>query len=275
MTRLMTRPMTRPTRRRMTRPTRRPTTRPMRRRRRRRRRSPRRSRTVTCPSRRRRLRSSARAAEEESKEVPDGHVHLPPAAAAFFGPGGCVATFRSPTGTCVMQTRCKGQEVPDTYEYGLTCVDDKGVSTRHLFGAGSFDPVETFDTLIKCDLCLGVDGQKATPEMKELADDVLGLKGEMAVLKDDVKMIKDHLDIGKGDEKKSDDKKADDKTDDKADDKADETTAAPDTLFLRGKSVQKKVAVAPQTHHAKHRARPGVNHPVASLHSHVDADDRH
>ena len=28
----------------------------------------------------------------------------------------------------------------------------QGVSTRHLFGAGSFDAVETFDTLIKCDL---------------------------------------------------------------------------------------------------------------------------
>merc|ERR1719333_623356 len=142
---------------------------------------------------------SEEASEETSEEAateapttPEGHVELPPSHAAFYGPGGCVATFRSPDGTCVMQTRCAEQKT-DEYEYGLTCVDDKGVSTRHLFGAGSFNAVETFDTLIKCDLCLGVDTAKATPEVKELADDVFALQNEMKVLKDDVDLIKDKL----------------------------------------------------------------------------------
>merc|ERR1719482_2256338 len=47
--------------------------------------------------------------------------------------------------------------------------------------------------LIKCDLCLGVDTGKATPEVKELADDVFALQNEMKVLKDDVDLIKDKL----------------------------------------------------------------------------------
>jgi len=85
----------------------------------------------------------------------------PPKAAAFYGPGGCIAAYRSGEGTCIVQTRCTSQSqagLMKEYNYGLTCVDNTGDSTRHLFGKNSFDAEETFDTLVECKLCLGLDG---------------------------------------------------------------------------------------------------------------------
>jgi hypothetical protein len=211
------------------------------------------------------------APKEETTEAPttpEGHVELPPSHAAFYGPGGCVATFRSPDGTCVMQTRCAEQKTDD-YEYGLTCVDDKGVSTRHLFGAGSFDAVETFDTLIKCDLCLGVDTGKATPEVKELADDVFALQNEMKVLKDDVDLIKDKLEAT---EETTAPPAEDEDTAAPAEEEAEETTAAPASGFLHKETLRKKkdapLDPSKLSRKVKHvqRARPGKNHPIAAIH---------
>jgi len=218
--------------------------------------------------------------EEEAKEetteaptTPEGHVELPPSHAAFYGPGGCVATFRSPDGTCVMQTRCAEQKTDD-YEYGLTCVDDKGVSTRHLFGAGSFNAVETFDTLIKCDLCLGVDTGKATPEVKELADDVFALQNEMKVLKDDVDLIKDKLEgetTAAPEEASGEEASGEEDETTAAPEEAEETTAAP-SGFLHKESLQRKkdapLDPSKLTRKVKRvqRARPGKNHPIAAIH---------
>jgi len=213
------------------------------------------------------------APKEETTEAPttpEGHVELPPSHAAFYGPGGCVATFRSPDGTCVMQTRCAEQKT-DEYEYGLTCVDDKGVSTRHLFGAGSFNAVETFDTLIKCDLCLGVDTGKATPEVKELADDVFALQNEMKVLKDDVDLIKDKLEATE--ETTAPPAEEEEATDAPAEEEeAEETTAAPASGFLHKETLRKKkdapLDPSKLSRKVKHvqRARPGKNHPIAAIH---------
>mmetsp|Transcript_21618 Transcript_21618/g.52727 ORF Transcript_21618/g.52727 Transcript_21618/m.52727 type:complete len:363 (-) Transcript_21618:62-1150(-) len=79
-----------------------------------------------------------------------------PAEASVYGPKHCVTTYRSPAGTCIMETRCNGVDITN-YDFGLTCVDSRGESTRHLFGKNSFDQFETFDTLISCDMCLGLD----------------------------------------------------------------------------------------------------------------------
>jgi len=215
--------------------------------------------------------STEAAAEEETTEAPttpEGHVELPPSHAAFYGPGGCVATFRSPDGTCVMQTRCAEQKTDD-YEYGLTCVDDKGVSTRHLFGAGSFNAVETFDTLIKCDLCLGVDTGKATPEVKELADDVFALQNEMKVLKDDVGLIKDKLEAEETTAAPAEEEA--EAAEEETEAAAEETTAAP-SGFLHKESLREKkdAPLDPKKLVRKvkrvQRAHPGKNHPIAAIH---------
>lgn len=123
---------------------------------------------------------------------------LPPASAAFYGPHGCVATYRCPEGTCIMQTRCKQEEVAE-YNFGLSCVDAAGGTSRHLFGVGSFDAVETFDTLVECQLCLGLDGELvgSTADSASLSQDVAVLKQEMKELKAGVREIKEHLGLGK------------------------------------------------------------------------------
>merc|ERR1719399_570973 len=66
-----------------------------------------------------------------------------------YGPSKCVSTYKSPQGHCMMQTACSQANITD-YEFGLICVDKAGAPTRHLFGRNSFDPDETFDTLIMC-----------------------------------------------------------------------------------------------------------------------------
>jgi len=223
--------------------------------------------------------------KDEEKEAPSTDVHLPPSTAAFFGPGGCVATFRSPKGSCIMQTRCAKQDADD-YEYGLTCVDDKGVSTRHEFGAGSFAAEETFDTLIKCKLCLGADVSKT--KTGELADAVSTLENEMEAIKDDVKLIKEHLDLDKKEEKKDEEdgeeKAAEEEaTADEAADEGSADEAATEQGFLRAKAAHHAKAVhlvsheekeaeefkpvQPTRKHHVHRPRPGLpNHAVATVH---------
>lgn len=119
--------------------------------------------------------------------------HIPPPSAAFYGPSGCVATYRSKEGTCIMQTRCGSQDI-STYEFGLTCVDGQGETERHLFGTESFDTEETFDTLIECKLCLGLDGEQLSAQNDtSLAADVATLQSEMKELQVAVEEIKNHI----------------------------------------------------------------------------------
>jgi hypothetical protein len=125
----------------------------------------------------------------ESKKTGVGPV--PPGTATFYGPGGCVATYKSSTGTCLMQTRCEGQNITE-YNFGLDCMDAEGVTSRHMFGKNSFDPKETFDTLVECDKCLALD-QTPKQQVGDLAAHVLSLQHEMDSIKDDLKVIKDHL----------------------------------------------------------------------------------
>merc|ERR1719197_1740000 len=128
------------------------------------------------------------AAEEALKKEALTMVAVPPASASFYGPGGCVTTYKGPSGTCIMETNCEGETMTD-YTYGLMC-DNKGERVRHVFMGDAFDPVETFDTLISCDLCLGLDtagsvgiGQEVgalKDEVKKLAEKVEKLEGSSA-----------------------------------------------------------------------------------------------
>lgn len=130
----------------------------------------------------------------------------PPQAAAFYGPEGCIAAYRSSQGTCVVQTRCTSQAANGLlkeYNYGLTCVDSAGESTRHLFGKNSFDAEETFDTLVECQLCLGFDGAApGNATSTGLAGDVASLQEAVKGLQADVKEIKESLGIGAKEESK-------------------------------------------------------------------------
>jgi len=96
-----------------------------------------------------------------------------------YGPDSCVSTYRSPEGHCVVATKCAEADISD-YEFGLVCVDKVGRPVRHLFGKGSFDPEEVFDTVIPCDQCLGLED---IPDSLMLNNEVIGLSKEIKDLK--------------------------------------------------------------------------------------------
>lgn len=95
-----------------------------------------------------------------------------------YGPDGCVAVWKSEEGHCIMSTDCGDSNVKD-YQFGLVCVDKTGSPVKHLFGKDSFDSKETFDTLIKCDKCLGLED----------IPDSIALAGEVATMAKDVASI--------------------------------------------------------------------------------------
>merc|ERR550514_1367987 len=121
-------------------------------------------------------------AVEELKDAAVTMVAVPPSYAAFYGPGGCVTTYKGPSGSCIMETNCEGENMAD-FTYGLMCVDGKGERVRHVFMGDAFDPVETFDTLIDCDMCLGLDSAGS-----------VGLGQEVGALKDEVKKLAEKVD---------------------------------------------------------------------------------
>merc|ERR1719482_863024 len=120
-------------------------------------------------------------AVEDLKETAADMVAVPPSYAAFYGPGGCVTTYKGPSGSCIMETSCEGEDMSG-FTYGLMCVDGKGERVRHVFMGDAFEPVETFDTLITCDLCLGLDAAGS-----------VGLGQEVGALKDEVKALSEKV----------------------------------------------------------------------------------
>jgi len=69
-----------------------------------------------------------------------------------FGPAGCVSTWKNQASHCVIRTECTKQSLME-YNIRLLCIDKGNERVRHVFGKGSFDPAETFDTLVVCDQC--------------------------------------------------------------------------------------------------------------------------
>merc|ERR1712139_550359 len=99
---------------------------------------------------------------------------------------------------CMMKTDCKKQaddgKLKD-YDFGLTCVAEDGKSVRHLFGTNSFDPEETFDTLIDCKLCIGLDVKAMDKKtslasaVKSLSEEVKEFNASMTKIQEDVKKL--------------------------------------------------------------------------------------
>lgn len=106
-----------------------------------------------------------------------------------YGPKNCVSTWRNTDGHCVVRTACQAVDIA-SYEFGLVCIDAKGIKTRHVFGRGSFDVSETFDTLAECSECIGLDDQRAVAfrvqrkrwQQSEEASEVATLSEEVKTL---------------------------------------------------------------------------------------------
>jgi len=71
-----------------------------------------------------------------------------------YGPGHCVTVARSAGGSCVLRTRCEGQDI-SLYNFQFDCVGgQREQRVRHSLGIGSFDESEEFDTEVQCQRCL-------------------------------------------------------------------------------------------------------------------------
>eukprot|EP00927_Polykrikos_kofoidii_P085224 TRINITY_DN91_c0_g2_i1.p1 TRINITY_DN91_c0_g2~~TRINITY_DN91_c0_g2_i1.p1 ORF type:complete len:515 (+),score=97.95 TRINITY_DN91_c0_g2_i1:80-1624(+) len=141
---------------------------------------------VALPALGRRLRRTHKTSspKESKKEGEDEEVR--------YGPKKCVSTRRSKEHRCIIQTQCKGANIKD-FEFGLICEEKAGTFVRHLFGKNSFDPEETFDTLIVCERCLGLE---ETPEsvplvaqVKKLSEQVAELRSDLTGLNEDVRKL--------------------------------------------------------------------------------------
>jgi len=112
---------------------------------------------------------------------------------AKYGPNGCVSTWRSEEGHCIVKTDCAKAKNISKYEFGLVCVDKVGAPVRHLFGKNSFDSEETFDTLIKCEKCLGLedipDDVALNGEVVTMSKDIANLRAVMVNISKNVEML--------------------------------------------------------------------------------------
>jgi len=109
-----------------------------------------------------------------------------------YGPNGCISAYMSEENHCIMSTNCRNSNMTN-YEYGLVCVDKVGSPVKHLFGKDSFDPVETFDTLIKCNECLGLedvpDAVALAGEVTTLTKAISGLQATMTNVSMNLEML--------------------------------------------------------------------------------------
>merc|ERR1719217_1956499 len=108
----------------------------------------------------------------------------------------------------MIRTQCKGQDISN-YDVGLLCVSNvtSGDNVRHLFGKKSFDPEEEFDTLIKCEKCLGmkaestaatavdanVKSEDLVKKVNALVDEVGAMQTCLEKIKDDVKVLNEKV----------------------------------------------------------------------------------
>jgi len=111
--------------------------------------------------------------------------------AVKYGPHGCVSVYKS-KGHCIMSTDCDKKDMSN-YEFGLVCVDKTGSPVKHLFGKDSFDEKESFDTLIRCDQCLGLedipDAVALAGEVSTMGKDIANLKAVMTNISINVQML--------------------------------------------------------------------------------------
>eukprot|EP00927_Polykrikos_kofoidii_P085223 TRINITY_DN91_c0_g1_i1.p1 TRINITY_DN91_c0_g1~~TRINITY_DN91_c0_g1_i1.p1 ORF type:complete len:523 (+),score=87.66 TRINITY_DN91_c0_g1_i1:77-1645(+) len=174
---------------------------------------------VVLPALGRRLRRTHKSSSpvESRKEGENEEVR--------YGPKKCVSTRRSKEHRCIIQTRCKAADIKD-FEFGLICEEKAGTFVRHLFGKNSFDPEETFDTLIVCERCLGLE---ETPESLPLATQVKTLSKQVAELRSDLMGLNEDVSkLTKVVEGRENDTKDEDSNDTKDEDPSDTKDEDPD-----------------------------------------------
>merc|ERR1719235_217064 len=90
----------------------------------------------------------------------------PEGASLAYGPKNCVSVKKGDNGNCIMMTDCAEADMKE-YNYGMVCKTGD-TPVQHMFGKDSFKAQETFDTLLKCDECLGLSGLPSKKQAEQL-----------------------------------------------------------------------------------------------------------
>eukprot|EP00931_Biecheleriopsis_adriatica_P009136 TRINITY_DN110233_c0_g1_i1.p1 TRINITY_DN110233_c0_g1~~TRINITY_DN110233_c0_g1_i1.p1 ORF type:complete len:234 (-),score=57.75 TRINITY_DN110233_c0_g1_i1:193-840(-) len=100
--------------------------------------------------------------------------------ATRYGPGLCMKTWKNPsTGTCVVKTDCELASGFADYDMGFRCAKtDEEEAEVHLYGMGSFDRQETFDSKIPCEKCLHLEDKvlATAPSVDALSSKVANIR---------------------------------------------------------------------------------------------------
>lgn len=127
----------------------------------------------------------------DNATAPAGSLCGPDPGVVKYGPKKCISLWKSEEGHCIIATDCAQADIAD-YTFGLICVDDTCSPEKHIFtspgehlGELPYHPKETFDTLISCHQCLGLEN---VPPNIKMAGDVATMSKEIAEIKDLVKM---------------------------------------------------------------------------------------
>ncbi|CEM05825.1 unnamed protein product [Vitrella brassicaformis CCMP3155] len=81
------------------------------------------------------------------------------------------------------------------YDLGLTCVDENGQPTRHMFGKESFAPQELFDSLIECESCQGLPDNNSTVVVSKEVDELRSMMSRVISEQQKVEQEVESLDV--------------------------------------------------------------------------------
>eukprot|EP00929_Paragymnodinium_shiwhaense_P076093 TRINITY_DN3903_c0_g1_i1.p1 TRINITY_DN3903_c0_g1~~TRINITY_DN3903_c0_g1_i1.p1 ORF type:complete len:672 (-),score=192.22 TRINITY_DN3903_c0_g1_i1:8-2023(-) len=120
----------------------------------------------------------------------------------FYGPSRCVGVYKAQNGHCVVQTKCANTNTKQ-YNFGMICKQPDGSMAKHEFGEDSFDKEETFDTLLKCDDCLGLEEEEAKKEgdpeeVKKLEAEMSDMKSMMGTMMQNMQNLQAELAASRG-----------------------------------------------------------------------------
>lgn len=94
----------------------------------------------------------------------------------------------------MIKTECREKDI-DEYNFKFICVDESGEHVRHVFGKGSFDTEETFDTLVTCSRCTAdADDLFVSARQRQsnnTANDTVAPKSTNALLREIVQEVKE------------------------------------------------------------------------------------
>lgn len=118
-------------------------------------------------------------------------------APAPLGPGGCASVFKSPAGTCVVQTSLCAPKDISHQSLSFLCADADGRGEEHTLKRGALNSMGALDTGVACTRCLGPRHGVPAPEMNygtqalaTFENDIRAVRAEVTALRQQIAAIR-------------------------------------------------------------------------------------